>query len=98
MAVPQHAADGLREGGGCIRKCLAAMPGVRLHFVELGSGPAVCLCHGFPESWFSWRYQIPALAQAGFRVLALDMKGYGESSAPPGRLAVSQLSYVGHAF
>ncbi|XP_066197788.1 bifunctional epoxide hydrolase 2 [Saccopteryx leptura] len=58
-------------------------PGVRLHFVELGSGPAVCLCHGFPESWFSWRYQIPALAQAGFRVLALDMKGYGDSSAPP---------------
>ncbi|XP_021554501.1 bifunctional epoxide hydrolase 2 isoform X1 [Neomonachus schauinslandi] len=58
-------------------------PGVRLHFVELGSGPAVCLCHGFPGSWFSWRYQIPALAQVGFRVLALDMKGYGESSAPP---------------
>ncbi|XP_004454214.2 bifunctional epoxide hydrolase 2 isoform X2 [Dasypus novemcinctus] len=58
-------------------------PGIRLHFVELGSGPVVCLCHGFPESWFSWRYQIPALAQAGYRVLALDMKGYGESSAPP---------------
>ncbi|XP_053434361.1 bifunctional epoxide hydrolase 2 isoform X1 [Nycticebus coucang] len=58
-------------------------PGVHLHFVELGSGPAVCLCHGFPESWFSWRYQIPALAQAGYRVLAVDMKGYGESSAPP---------------
>uniref|UniRef100_A0A2K6UVL9 Bifunctional epoxide hydrolase 2 n=3 Tax=Saimiri boliviensis TaxID=27679 RepID=A0A2K6UVL9_SAIBB len=57
-------------------------PGVRLHFVEMGSGPAVCLCHGFPESWYSWRYQIPALAQAGYRVLALDMKGYGESSAP----------------
>ncbi|XP_054431978.1 bifunctional epoxide hydrolase 2 isoform X2 [Pteronotus mesoamericanus] len=58
-------------------------PGVHLHFVEMGSGPAVCLCHGFPESWFSWKYQIPALAQAGFRVLALDLKGYGESSAPP---------------
>lgn len=58
-------------------------PGVHLHFVEMGSGPAVCLCHGFPESWFSWRYQIPALVQAGFRVLALDMKGYGDSSAPP---------------
>ncbi|EPQ08028.1 Epoxide hydrolase 2 [Myotis brandtii] len=57
-------------------------PGVHLHFVELGSGPAVCLCHGFPESWFSWRYQIPALVQAGFRVLAMDMKGYGDSSAP----------------
>ncbi|XP_045142643.1 bifunctional epoxide hydrolase 2 [Echinops telfairi] len=59
-------------------------PGVRLHFVELGSGPVVCLCHGFPESWFSWRYQIPALAWAGYRVLAVDMKGYGESSAPHG--------------
>ncbi|XP_008589597.1 PREDICTED: bifunctional epoxide hydrolase 2 [Galeopterus variegatus] len=58
-------------------------PGVHLHFVELGSGPPVCLCHGFPESWFSWRYQIPALAQAGYRVLAVDMKGYGDSSAPP---------------
>ncbi|CAO2591363.1 Bifunctional epoxide hydrolase 2 [Lemmus lemmus] len=58
-------------------------PGSHLHFVEMGSGPAVCLCHGFPESWFSWRYQIPALAQAGFRVLALDMKGYGDSSSPP---------------
>ncbi|XP_015249181.1 PREDICTED: bifunctional epoxide hydrolase 2 [Cyprinodon variegatus] len=58
-------------------------PGVRTHYVEMGSGPPVLLCHGFPESWYSWRYQIPALAAAGFRVLALDMKGYGESTAPP---------------
>ncbi|KAM6083514.1 bifunctional epoxide hydrolase 2 [Chlamydotis macqueenii] len=58
-------------------------PGVQLHFVEMGHGPAVCLCHGFPESWLSWRYQIPALADAGFRVIALEMKGYGESTAPP---------------
>ncbi|NXV23103.1 HYES hydrolase, partial [Cepphus grylle] len=58
-------------------------PGVQLHFVEMGHGPVVCLCHGFPESWFSWRYQIPALANAGFRVIALEMKGYGESTAPP---------------
>nr|XP_027782798.1 bifunctional epoxide hydrolase 2 isoform X1 [Marmota flaviventris] len=58
-------------------------PGVRLHFVELGSGPVVIFCHGFPESWFSWRYQIPAVAQAGYRVLAMDMKGYGDSSSPP---------------
>uniref|UniRef100_A0A452HT41 AB hydrolase-1 domain-containing protein n=1 Tax=Gopherus agassizii TaxID=38772 RepID=A0A452HT41_9SAUR len=59
--------------------------GVQLHFVEMGNGPVVCLCHGFPESWFSWRYQIPALAEAGFRVLALDMKGYGDSTAPLGQ-------------
>ncbi|XP_041834718.1 bifunctional epoxide hydrolase 2 [Melanotaenia boesemani] len=58
-------------------------PDVRTHYVEMGCGPAVLLCHGFPESWYSWRYQIPALAAAGFRVLALDMKGYGESTAPP---------------
>ncbi|XP_068165271.1 bifunctional epoxide hydrolase 2 [Antennarius striatus] len=58
-------------------------PGVRTHYVDMGSGPPVLLCHGFPESWFSWRYQVPALAAAGFRVLALDMKGYGESTAPP---------------
>ncbi|XP_062941922.1 bifunctional epoxide hydrolase 2 isoform X2 [Cynocephalus volans] len=64
-------------------KARPSEPGVHLHFVELGSGPPVCLCHGFPESWFSWRYQIPALAQAGYRVLAVDMKGYGDSSAPP---------------
>ncbi|XP_075271224.1 bifunctional epoxide hydrolase 2 isoform X3 [Opisthocomus hoazin] len=58
-------------------------PGVQLHFVEMGHGPVICLCHGFPESWLSWRYQIPALADAGFRVIALEMKGYGESTAPP---------------
>ncbi|XP_037552260.1 bifunctional epoxide hydrolase 2 [Nematolebias whitei] len=58
-------------------------PGVRTHYVEMGSGPPVLLCHGFPESWYSWRFQIPALAAAGFRVLALDMKGFGESTAPP---------------
>ncbi|XP_029893728.1 bifunctional epoxide hydrolase 2 isoform X3 [Aquila chrysaetos chrysaetos] len=58
-------------------------PGVQLHFVEMGHGPVVCLCHGFPESWLSWRYQIPTLADAGFRVIALEMKGYGESTAPP---------------
>uniref|UniRef100_A0A8C9J811 Epoxide hydrolase 2 n=1 Tax=Panthera tigris altaica TaxID=74533 RepID=A0A8C9J811_PANTA len=78
-----------------------SQPGVRMHFVELGSGPAVCLCHGFPESWFSWRYQIPALAQAGFRVLALDMKGYGESSAPPETCpysahGITQAVFIGH--
>ncbi|XP_051579081.1 bifunctional epoxide hydrolase 2 [Myxocyprinus asiaticus] len=58
-------------------------PGVKIHYVDMGDGPSVLLCHGFPESWFSWRYQIPALADAGFRVLALDMKGYGDSTAPP---------------
>uniref|UniRef100_A0A493TF82 Epoxide hydrolase 2 n=1 Tax=Anas platyrhynchos platyrhynchos TaxID=8840 RepID=A0A493TF82_ANAPP len=64
-------------------------PGVQLHFVEMGQGPPICLCHGFPEVWLSWRYQIPALADAGFRVIALEMKGYGESTAPLGELTPS---------
>jgi epoxide hydrolase 4 len=53
-----------------------------LHVVEGGSGPAVVLVHGFPEFWYSWRNQIPALIRAGFRAIALDLRGYGESSKP----------------
>jgi pimeloyl-ACP methyl ester carboxylesterase len=56
--------------------------GIRMHYVEAGSGPLVLLCHGWPESWFSWRHQIAALADAGFRVVAMDQRGYGETDAP----------------
>lgn len=56
--------------------------GIELHVVEAGSGPAVVLCHGFPELAYSWRHQIPVLAEAGYRVLAPDMRGYGRSSRP----------------
>jgi epoxide hydrolase 4 len=55
---------------------------VRLHYVEAGEGPLVVLLHGFPEFWFSWRFQIPALVAAGFRVVAPDMRGYNLSSRP----------------
>src|ERR687883_666645 len=57
---------------------------VRLHYVEAGEGPLVILLHGFPEFWYSWRYQIPALAEAGFRVVAPDMRGYNASERPRG--------------
>ena len=53
-----------------------------LHFVEQGEGPLVVLCHGFPELWHSWRYQLPALSSAGFRAVAVDMRGYGRSDRP----------------
>jgi pimeloyl-ACP methyl ester carboxylesterase len=56
--------------------------GIRLHVAEAGSGPLVVLCHGFPESWYSWRHQLPALAAAGFRAVAPDMRGYGQSDKP----------------
>ena len=60
----------------------ADINGIRLHYAEAGAGPAVLLCHGWPETWYSWRHQIPALAAAGYRVLVPDMRGYGDSGAP----------------
>lgn len=56
--------------------------GVRIHLVEEGRGPLVLLVHGFPESWYSWRHQLPVIAAAGFRAAAIDVRGYGRSSAP----------------
>ena len=56
--------------------------GIRMHIAERGEGPLVLLCHGFPESWYSWRRQLVALAAAGFRAVAPDMRGYGQSSQP----------------
>ncbi len=66
---------GLRDG-------YAELEDARLHYVEAGEGPLVVLLHGFPEFWFAWRAQIPALAAAGFRVVAPDMRGYNRSSRP----------------
>ena len=56
--------------------------GIRLHLAEQGAGPLVVLCHGFPESWYSWRHQLAALAAAGFHAVAPDMRGYGQSDRP----------------
>src|SRR5580704_6823288 len=56
--------------------------GIRLHVAEQGEGPLVILCHGFPECWYSWRHQLPALAKAGFRAVAPDLRGYGLSDRP----------------
>ncbi|MFI0786399.1 alpha/beta fold hydrolase [Streptomyces lydicus] len=58
------------------------VPGGRIHLVEQGTGPLVLMVHGFPESWYSWRHQIPALAAAGYRAVAIDVRGYGRSAAP----------------
>jgi pimeloyl-ACP methyl ester carboxylesterase len=55
---------------------------IAIHLAEAGSGPVVLLCHGFPESWYSWRHQLKALAQAGFRAVAPDMRGYGQTNQP----------------
>ena len=57
--------------------------GIRLHVAELGRGPLVVLLHGFPEFWWSWRHQLVALADAGFKGVAVDLRGYGATDKPP---------------
>ena len=56
--------------------------GINVHIAEAGEGPVVLLLHGFPESWYSWRHQLPALADAGYHAVAPDIRGYGQSDAP----------------
>ena len=69
--------------------------GIRMHIAEKGTGPTVLLCHGFPESWYSWRHQINALAEAGFHVVAPDMRGYGQTDAPEAIDQYTALHLVG---
>ncbi|MER8225091.1 alpha/beta hydrolase [Streptomyces sp. NPDC094143] len=61
---------------------LVPSPAGRVHLVEQGDGPLVLLLHGFPESWYAWRHQLPVLAGAGYRAVAVDVRGYGRSSRP----------------
>ena len=56
--------------------------GINLHIAEAGEGPLVLLVHGFPELWYSWRHQLPALAEAGYHAVAPDVRGYGDSDKP----------------
>jgi epoxide hydrolase 4 len=68
---------------GTLASRRAQVNGVRLHWVEAGEGTPVLLLHGFPELWYAWRFQIPALLAAGYRVIAPDLRGYNASEAPP---------------
>ena len=56
--------------------------GIKMHIAEAGEGPLVVMCHGFPESWYSWRHQLVALAAAGYHAVAPDMRGYGRTDRP----------------
>ncbi|MCO6011644.1 alpha/beta hydrolase [Actinoallomurus purpureus] len=73
---------------------LVSSPAGRIHLVEQGSGPLVLLVHGFPESWYSWRHQLPVLAAAGYRAVAIDVRGYGRSSKPEDVAAYRMLELV----
>lgn len=69
--------------------------GISMHVADAGNGPLVLLCHGFPESWYSWRHQLTALARAGYHAVAPDMRGYGRSDAPPQIESYTLLHLVG---
>lgn len=84
-------------GAGEVRHWKADVNGISLHVAEQGpaAGPAVLLLHGFPELWLSWRHQMAALSGRGFRALAPDLRGYGDSSAPADPAAYSMFHIVG---
>ncbi len=69
--------------------------GITMHIAEAGEGPLVLLCHGFPESWYSWRHQIEALSDAGYHVVAPDQRGYGDTDKPEAVEAYTQQHIVG---
>lgn len=69
--------------------------GIRMHIAEQGQGPLVLLCHGFPECWYAWHYQLGALAAAGYHVVAPDMRGYGQTDRPEAVEAYTILHLVG---
>ncbi|MEU5543530.1 alpha/beta hydrolase [Streptomyces sioyaensis] len=87
---PHRSADPLPEA----THRTVEVPGGRIHLVEQGTGPLVLMVHGFPESWYSWRHQLPALAAAGYRAVALDVRGYGRSSKPREVSAYRMLAHV----
>jgi pimeloyl-ACP methyl ester carboxylesterase len=80
-ALSVDAADTLIDGPW--RHRFIAANGARFHVAEAGDGPLVLLLHGFPEFWWCWRHQLPALAGAGYRAVAMDLRGYGASDKPP---------------
>jgi len=69
--------------------------GIKMHIAEQGQGPLVIMCHGFPELGYSWRHQLPALAEAGFHAVAPDQRGYGQTDCPEAIEAYNILQLVG---
>ena len=80
---------------GAIKHSFIRTNGIVMHAVESGKGFPVVMCHGFPEMWYSWRHQIEALADAGFRAIAPDQRGYGETDAPKAIEEYAQRKLVG---
>ena len=83
LAAAPALAQQVPPGPPGVRLRMVDVGDVNLRIAEMGEGPLIVLVHGWPESWYSWRQQMPALAAAGYRVVAPDMRGYGASDRPP---------------
>lgn len=84
MTLPESSNGGpVRLDGPWTHRDVAAN-GARFHIAEMGDGPLVLLLHGFPQFWWTWRHQLPVLAEAGFRAVAMDLRGVGGSDRTPG--------------
>ncbi|XP_051224201.1 epoxide hydrolase 1 [Lolium perenne] len=85
------------EPEGVRHRTVEVARGVRLHVAEAGpeDGPAVLLVHGFPDLWYGWRHQMAALAARGFRAVAPDLRGYGDSDVPPAKDSYTTFHLVG---
>ncbi|KAL5701325.1 Epoxide hydrolase 2 [Ranunculus cassubicifolius] len=74
---------------------MISVNGINMHIAEEGQGPVVLLLHGFPELWYTWRHQMASLAAHGYRAVAPDLRGYGDTDAPPSSNNYTSLSIVG---
>ncbi len=79
---PAGAGGPVRLDGPWTHRDVAAN-GARFHIAEMGEGPLVLLLHGFPQFWWTWRHQLPALAEAGFRAVAMDLRGWAAATGRP---------------
>lgn len=69
--------------------------GINMHVAEIGEGPAVVFVHGFPELWYSWRHQMLYLSKKGYRAMAPDLRGYGDTDSPPDATHYTAFHIVG---
>src|SRR5690349_2884789 len=83
VTVMAGGADAVVQIGGPWAHRSISANGTRFHAAEAGDGPLVLLLHGFPEFWWTWRHQLAVLPGAGFRAVAVDLRGYGGSDKPP---------------
>ncbi|KAI8574772.1 hypothetical protein RHMOL_Rhmol01G0379900 [Rhododendron molle] len=69
--------------------------GINMHVAEIGDGPPVLFLHGFPDLWYTWRHQMLSLSSRGYRAIAPDMRGYGDTDAPPSAASYTAFHIVG---